>query len=226
MLDWTGLRILSADSPRDGRGQMATDLFLLETTTSPVLRFYHWTDRHQATCGRATDPASLLEPFPVWQWTRRPTGGGLVFHDTDFTLSVILPWPSSPLAIKPRDFYRHFHQAVRDTLSEIGLPCVLTPEHPSTAHAAHPACFQAPVPFDLLDPQGHKLCGGAIRRTRHALLYQGSVRLPPPLHERFSTRLPHHLCPTAQPHKALSLAEEQLIQAHARLIVSTSSRSP
>src|SRR5689334_22938196 len=78
-----------------GRGaaalNMAVDEALLEAMPrlrKPVLRFYRWTEsaasfgyfQKYATIERLT----LLRPL-----VRRPTGGGLVPHDADWTYSVV-----------------------------------------------------------------------------------------------------------------------------------------
>ncbi len=43
------------------------------------------------------------------------------------------------------------------------------------------ACFASPTLYDVIGPDGRKLCGGAQRRTRRGLLHQGSIQnmLPP-----------------------------------------------
>lgn len=38
------------------------------------------------------------------------------------------------------------------------------------------ACFQSPVPLDIV-LDGIKICGGALRRSKAGVLYQGSLRL-------------------------------------------------
>src|SRR5690349_5464521 len=77
----------------DGAWNMALDEALLEaaaTIGGPVMRFYGW-----------TEPAATFGYFQKFEeiaaWTtlrpliRRPTGGGLVTHDADWTYSVIIP---------------------------------------------------------------------------------------------------------------------------------------
>lgn len=208
-MNFSGLQILASDVPRNGAEQMAADDFLLRSAAVPVLRFYTWSDRHQATCGYSHDLNEVSRAHPGWQWTRRRTGGGLVFHDRDCTLALVLP--GGRIAGGIGEFYRLFHTALARCLSECGVPCRLA-HAPASPHAGN-ACFQAPVPHDLLDANGAKLAGGALRRTRHTLLYQGSVHVPPDLLLQFQSSLPGILSPDWSTHPGFSETDEETIRS-------------
>ena len=72
---------------------MALDEALLESSArigAPVMRFYGW-KQAAATFGyfqhfAEVEQATLLRPL-----IRRPTGGGLVPHDSDWTYSLTFP---------------------------------------------------------------------------------------------------------------------------------------
>ena len=72
---------------------MAVDAALLQAApslASPVLRFYSWAEP-AATFGyfqkySDVERMTLLRPL-----VRRPTGGGLVPHDSDWTYSMVFP---------------------------------------------------------------------------------------------------------------------------------------
>ena len=100
---------------------MALDEALLEATTSlgrPVLRFYGWTEP-AATFGyfqRYDDIARTTHLRPL---IRRPTGGGLVAHDADWTYSVVIP-PTHPWhALSAVDSYRRMHEWVRAAFAKL-----------------------------------------------------------------------------------------------------------
>src|SRR5207244_2456422 len=84
---------LFASGPGAASDNMAWDEALLETAPSlgqPVLRFYGWTEA-AASFGyfqkyAAVEPMTVLRPL-----VRRPTGGGLVPHASEWTYSLVFP---------------------------------------------------------------------------------------------------------------------------------------
>jgi len=101
---------------------------------------------------------------------RRPTGGGVVFHDGDLTFSFVFPWPR-PLT--PKMVYRSIHQGVQAGLRGAGVRTTLWPE---AAFGTASLCFSRCEPMDLAREDGTKVLGGALRKRRGAGLYQGSLR--------------------------------------------------
>lgn len=156
---------------------MALDeaLFHWSTTTgTAAARFYHW-ESPAVTVGyfhRAT-PGDLPLPDDT---VRRFTGGGLVEHGTDLTFVLTLPAGGEATRATGVERYRWIHQALADALGDSGFPVAL---EPSWAASAQGPCFSHPVAWDLCEPEtGRKIGGGAQRRSRGAVIHQGSVRLP------------------------------------------------
>ena len=154
---------------------MATDEWLLLHSTVPTLRLYRWT-RPEVTFGYPQRWAEI-EPLTAGRpTTRRYTGGGLVEHGDDLTISLVIPAPHPFASLRPTESYRLIHTAIHAALQS---------SHPvrlATADDARPgpACFTAPACLDLLW-NDQKILGGAQRRTRAGLLYQGSLQsLTPP----------------------------------------------
>ncbi len=76
---------------------MALDEALLENASSvgrSILRFYGWTEP-AATFGYFQKYADIERWTRLRPLIRRPTGGGLVPHDADWTYSLIVP-PAEP----------------------------------------------------------------------------------------------------------------------------------
>jgi lipoyl(octanoyl) transferase len=163
---------------RSAAENMALDEALLEwslATGSAAIRFYHW-DHAARTLGYFTRPTAPSAGKPLESPVRRFTGGGLVEHGEDLTFALAIP-PRTALALDDTTTrYRRIHEALAGALLEAGVPVI--PVRPDSANSQGP-CFANPVPWDLLDPaSGAKLAGGAQRRSRGAVLHQGSVRLP------------------------------------------------
>jgi lipoate-protein ligase A len=156
---------------------MAWDEALLEAAASmegPVLRFYGWTEP-AATFG-------YFQRYPeIASWTalrpliRRPTAGGLVPHDRDWTYSLTVPpfheWYSVPASAS----YERMHLWLMRAFARIG---VLTSLALTTDPAGPGQCFIGAEKADLLC-EGIKIAGAAQRRNKRGLLIQGSIQPVP-----------------------------------------------
>ena len=189
---------------------MALDEALLEAVgrlDRPVLRFYGWTEP-AATFGyfqkyEDVERATLLRPL-----IRRPTGGGIVPHDADWTYSLVFPPGHEWHLLKAEESYRRVHEWIRlafeksDISTSLAASCKKNatvcssrreeapssstvrgmPSAESSQSLLTPAptaqCFVGHVKFDLLW-QGKKIAGAAQRRNKMGLLIQGSVQPPP-----------------------------------------------
>ncbi len=156
---------------------MALDEALLESAPElgrPVLRFYGWVETG-ARFGYAQKYAEIERWTKLRPLVRRPTGGGLVPHDADWTYSVVFPPRHSWYRLRAVESYRRVHEWVRDAFGKINVATTLAP----SSHKEIPGqCFVGAEEFDVVW-HGRKIAGAAQRRTRTGLLIQGSVQPPP-----------------------------------------------
>jgi lipoate-protein ligase A len=156
---------------------MAWDEALLETAAvrqQPLLRFYGWAEP-AATFGyfqRIRDVESMTSLRPL---LRRPTGGGLVPHDADWTYSVSVPPGDSWYALRALHSYRRIHDWIRLAFEQVAVTTALAPTRRKEAPGR---CFVGAEQFDLLLNE-KKIAGAAQRRTLDGLLIQGSIQAPP-----------------------------------------------
>ena len=155
---------------------MAWDETLLESAprlARPVLRFYGWA-APAATFGYFQKIAEVERLTPLRPLIRRPTGGGLVPHDADWTYSVVVP-PGDPwYSLKAAASYRRVHEWIRAAFAEVALATELS----SSSRSGPPGqCFVGAEQFDVLLGE-RKIAGAAQRRTRSGLLIQGSIQPP------------------------------------------------
>ncbi len=168
---------------------MAWDEALLEAVRrlgAPVLRFYGWKER-AATFGyfqkyAEVERATLLRPL-----IRRPTGGGIVPHDADWTYSLVFPPGHAWYLLKAADSYCHVHEWIQSAFSQLNIETTLAARRLQSAIAnrqspianrqsAMPSeCFAGYEKSDLLW-HGRKIAGAAQRRNQSGLLIQGSVQ--------------------------------------------------
>lgn len=171
-----------SSGPSEPAYNMAVDDALLEAASrwgAPILRTYGWTEP-AATFGYFQKYAELAELTPLRPLIRRPTGGGLVPHDRDWTYSLVVPPQHSRYRLRAEDSYREMHEWVRQSLAVCGVETVLSPccnpEGPGQ-------CFLGAERHDLLW-NGRKIAGAAQRRNRLGLLIQGSLQPPAGLETR------------------------------------------
>jgi len=153
---------------------MAFDEALLEAMPrlrKPVLRFYGWSEA-AASFGYfqryvELERLTLLRPL-----VRRPTGGGLVPHDNDWTYSLTFPTSHLWYSLPASESYRRVHEWLQAAFQRVGIPTELA-EHSRKSSPGQ--CFVGYERFDLLW-RGMKIAGAAQRRRRDGLLIQGSIQ--------------------------------------------------
>src|SRR6202034_4242862 len=106
---------------------------------------------------------------------RRPTGGGIVPHDADWTYSFVVPPNHEWYALKAIESYRRIHEWIQSAFTKVKIETELAP---CCKKSLPGQCFVGHEKFDLLR-HGKKIAGAAQRRNKSGLLIQGSVQPPP-----------------------------------------------
>ncbi|NLG34202.1 MAG: lipoate--protein ligase family protein [Lentisphaerae bacterium] len=171
---------LLESAARDVFGQMALDeAVALSRPEAFGLRFYRWAGIG-ATFGYAQRVREVERVLPSEigaNFTRRPTGGGVVPHVGDVTFSCVFPAGGE---LRPGNIYRRLHAAILPELRGAGLAARLNEAGGSAAPGGPDGasqCFVQSVALDILTDAG-KVLGGAIRRYGDTVLYQGSLQGP------------------------------------------------
>jgi hypothetical protein len=158
---------------------MAWDEALLEHAAhlgKPILRLYGWTEP-AATFGYFQRHAEIVAATRLRPLTRRPTGGGLVPHDADWTYAVIVPPGHEWYTLSAKASYQRMHAWLRDAFARLGTETALAG---CCDHTGPGRCFGGGWEQGDLLFQGRKLGGAAQRRNKLGLLIQGSVQPLPP----------------------------------------------
>ena len=156
---------------------LALDEALLEgapETGRPALRFYGWLEP-AASFGYAQKYEDIERWTMLRPLVRRPTGGGLVPHDFDWTYSLVIPPQHGWYQLKAVESYQRVHMWIRDAFARLSVPTTLAP---SSQKEIPGQCFIGAEKSDVLW-HGRKIAGAAQRRTRAGLLIQGSIQPPP-----------------------------------------------
>ncbi len=182
--------LLWVDGAHDAPSNMARDAALLERCESgalrgPVLRLFAFSPPG-ITLGRSQDPAVELDLAAVERdgvrWAVRPTGGRAIWHEQEWTFSLVTGLGLEGWASTPGEAYERTGRLFAESLVLLGVPAALSPGSargpgpPRTALGAAPPCFASTARNELV-AGGRKLAGIAQRAVRGALLQQGSLLL-------------------------------------------------
>jgi lipoate-protein ligase A len=138
---------------------------------TPILRFYGWNEP-AASFGyfqRYSEVERLTSLRPL---VRRPTAGGIVPHDRDWTYSLVFPPEHEWYGFRAIESYRAVHVWLQGAFFRVGIETEVAGE---ASKLTGGECFAGHEQFDLL-VRGNKMAGAAQRRTKDGLLIQGSIQ--------------------------------------------------
>ena len=196
---------------------MAIDQAWFETAKRPLLRVYAW-DQPTVTLGYAQNLNKLREALPDWPWIRRWTGGGVVFHQGDFTYTLMVPMGHPWAETRPVESYRQIHGSLTEALVAAGHGgCRLAGEEDVKDL---PFCFEAPALHDVIRGVV-KVSGAGQRGGKLGLLHQGSIQQVM-LAERFwkvwAQQLAESVNEVIAPEAAVSERANELVEKRYRLL--------
>lgn len=167
---------------------MAKDALLLQQLQNnphPILHFYDW-EGDCLTYGYFTNPENYLDLSAVKQYrinmARRPTGGGIIFHLTDFAFSVLIPASHPDFSFNSLDNYGFINCQISQAilhLTEKRVQANLWMVDGCPEPCRSKFCMSQPTQYDLV-VQGRKVGGAAQRKTKWGFLHQGSLSLTLP----------------------------------------------
>lgn len=162
---------------------MSIDLELLQSLESvrePILHLYDW-EAPSVTYGHFTNPAEMLDVAGAaekgYHLAKRPTGGGVIFHTSDYAFSVLIPSCHPGFSQNTLDNYHLINAQVAQVLQDYSGGSLNPTFEPCPSNQSRPTfCMARPTCYDLVI-QGKKAAGAAQRKTKHGFLHQGSISL-------------------------------------------------
>jgi lipoate-protein ligase A len=121
--------LLLQSGPCPAAFNMALDEALLKAMPRlgrPVLRFYGWTEP-AATFGYFQKYADVERVTRLRPLIRRPTGGGIVPHDADWTYSLAFPPVHEWHSLKAEESYRRVHEWIQSAFAKLDVTTELAP---------------------------------------------------------------------------------------------------
>jgi len=229
------------DGPHTARYNMACDEAIFRSVSGgaalPVLRLYQW-EPSAISIGYHGDAGQVDTEHcreMGWEWVRRPTGGGAVFHDRELTYAVIAP--AMGLGTDVLSIYRAVSEGLVAGLRRLGLQAELQPpqrqaarphrvsieppgDDPAGVEAGSPwagVCFDTPSAYELT-VAGKKVVGSAQVRRGGYFLQHGSILIEAEPHR--------HLWGFRIESPAVRAAAEQAFARHAAGLAEVMGRRP
>ncbi|MFA5114351.1 MAG: lipoate--protein ligase family protein [Candidatus Margulisiibacteriota bacterium] len=172
---------------------------------APTLRIYSWKPAC-ITLGHSQKIEAEIEIERAaalgWDVVKRPTGGGIVFHnEAEVTYSLVMDKddPQLPKGLVPA--YKKISEAVVSALKSLGANAEIKATRDPRPATRDALCFSYPAEYEVV-AQGRKLVGSAQKRGRKALLQQGSIFVSPTTSAALELLRNEHA-----PLNAISLAE-------------------
>ncbi len=178
----TPLLTILPDSSHDAATNMAIDASLLNSASleNAFFRHYKWTEP-TVTFGytqsiqevRAAVSASIA-------LCRRLTGGGIVDHRNDWTYALVLHSQIETAQIRATELYAKVHRCIQKALADQSITTQLAPCPRLCGQTSEPTtgpsqCFVTSTKDDIINANGKKIAGAAMKRTRESTLIQGSI---------------------------------------------------
>lgn len=176
-MDWK----IVEGSPQSAEANMAKDVALLGEAGDPTVHFYNW-ERRAATFGYFTPIERWLSLEAVARHgldvARRPTGGGVVFHEADLAFAVVVPATSRLFSKRSLDNYALVNSAVGRALRRLlgKEPELLGEDRGAESAGSRHFCMARPTIYDVM-LEGKKVGGAALRQKAEGFLYQGTLSL-------------------------------------------------
>jgi len=175
-LDWRFV----AEESWNGPTNMALDEVAAETAAAggpATIRLFRWAPS-TLSLGYNQDPATI-------DWahcddagigvTRRPTGGGAIYHDHygDISYAIVLPADAVPGDLL--ETYERLCAPVLAAFESMGVDASFAAEERPALH--EPACYLRALDpaHDVVGPDGRKVAGNAQYRRKDAVVQHGSL---------------------------------------------------
>ena len=168
-----GWRLL-VDPARSAAAHMALDEQLAQDAI-PTLRLFVWNPPAVSLGFRQRQPEwlSMVRRRGGVQVVERPTGGGIAFHGSDVSCSVIVP---HRLSVGPDTLLGIVCETAAKLCGTYGLQATAALDGPRTGRVTY--CLTQPSPYAVL-VGARKVAGFALRRFQRSWLIQGSLLVRP-----------------------------------------------
>ncbi|MCT7562118.1 lipoate--protein ligase family protein [Aliarcobacter butzleri] len=144
-----------------------------ENESLPILRLYSW--QKSVTFGAGQNPSdyeNLLKEYKN-NFSKRITGGGVLFHGHDISYSLILP--STFIDNRSvKETYELICSFILEFYSNLGLKASFAKDIKSIVLSKSPFCQVGFEAYDII-VNGRKIGGNAQKRAKNVIFQHGSI---------------------------------------------------
>ncbi len=162
-----------------GAANMAADLALFNNYESgksdtSTLRIFSWEPKC-VSYGYSQKPVKK----EGWDAVRRPTGGGIVYHEAgevSYSIVTSIENPQLPEGLIPS--YLAISEILVEALKQLGVRAKIFGSKKRSRDVQSQAllCFAEPAEYEIVS-HGQKIVGSAQKRGKRAMLQQGTICL-------------------------------------------------
>ncbi len=182
------------------RSNMTKDknlLYSLDPEGSPILHLYEW-EKPSITYGHFIKIERFFDSEEVEkmgvEMTKRPTGGGVVYHMADYAFSFLLPSTHPEFSQRPIENYAFVHSILSKVIEkffQVEQVTMIPQDQPISKEEDQFFCMVRPTKYDLLYKE-QKIAGAAQRKRKEGYLHQGTISLSTPSPKYLDLlKLPH-----------------------------------
>ena len=196
----------------DGPLNMALDEIAAEAAAEGgprTVRVYQW-DPSTLSLGYRQDPETVAWDYCEREGisvTRRPTGGGGIYHDRWGDISYSIVAPADELPGDLMDTYELLCEPVFDAFERLGIDARFTDEQMPAIH--QPACYLRELhPAHDIVANGRKISGNAQYRRKDAIIQHGSLKFDLDAERHLSTFSDPDTTPAEFRERVTTMAEQ------------------
>jgi lipoate-protein ligase A len=145
----------------------------------PTLRLYGW-EPAAFSIGYSQDPFQLLNLDALKEkkidLVRRPTGGGILFHDNELTYSIVGVSGDFSHSKSVKESFEKITGFLIEAYRMLGAQAKFSKAKTVSPHAVADFCFARKEEYDIVI-QGKKIGGNAQKRRHDIILQHGSIPL-------------------------------------------------
>lgn len=165
------------DTKNTAYNNISTDYALYscyENDNKPIFRTYYWDNSY--TTGASQDPniQEFKNNFDK-NYTKRFTGGGILFHGHDLSYSITIPTKLlQNLTVKQS--YEYMCKFIISFYQKLGLKASFAKDNPNLNSFKNEFCQVGIEDYDIVI-NNHKIGGNAQKRTKKIIFQHGSIPL-------------------------------------------------
>lgn len=154
---------------------MALDELLIKNydlSAKPILRLYQWNKSYTLGVSQKPEDYKYLCEYSK-DYSKRVTGGGVLFHGHDISYSLIIP-TKYMLGLSIKESYEKICTFLLNFYKELGLNAKYAKDDESIELSKSPFCQVGFEAYDILI-DSIKIGGNAQRRTKQVIFQHGSI---------------------------------------------------